>query len=165
MQLKKRRKNTMTVTRTLDTSKPFKFTEEQLAELAALKKIPGEPDEDCPELTDEQLDQMIEARNRRLALQRKKVVSVRLSAEAILKAKAFGKGYTALLSQILEKTLADDELLKRLNADINGALNILRKFLNSSKGTSEFSVLQKIIGNGLVFRIVRITGNGIEAKL
>lgn len=71
----------MTVTRTLDTSKPFKFTEEQLAELAALKKIPGEPDEDCPELTDEQLDQMIEARNRRLALQRKKVVSVRLSAE------------------------------------------------------------------------------------
>ena len=147
----------MTVTRTLDTSKPFKFTEEQLAELAALKKIPGEPDEDCPELTDEQLDQMIEARNRRLALQRKKVVSVRLSAEAILKAKAFGKGYTALLSQILEKTL--------VNADINGALNILRKFLNSSKGTSEFSVLQKIIGNGLVFRIVRITGNGIEAKL
>ena len=95
----------MTVTRTLDTSKPFKFTEEQLAKLAALKKIPGEPDEDCPELTDEQLDQMIEARNRRLALQRKKVVSVRLSAEAILKAKAFGKGYTALLSQILEKTL------------------------------------------------------------
>ncbi|MBQ5445597.1 MAG: hypothetical protein IIT48_02880, partial [Lachnospiraceae bacterium] len=51
------------------------------------------------------------------------------------------------------------------NADINGALNILRKFLNSSKGTSEFSVLQKIIGSGLVFRPVRITGNGIEAKL
>ena len=29
----------MTVTRTLDTSKPFKFTEEQLAELAAKKYL------------------------------------------------------------------------------------------------------------------------------
>ena len=66
---------------------------------------------------------------------------------------------------VIKRGLFKSSVGKLINADINGALNILRKFLNSSKGTSEFSVLQKIIGSGLVFRPVRITGNGIEAKL
>nr|MCR4554449.1 transposase [Succinivibrionaceae bacterium] len=65
----------------------------------------------------------------------------------------------------IKRGLFKSSVGKLINADINGALNILRKFLNSTKGTSEFSVLQKIIGSGLVFRPVRITGNGIEAKL
>jgi len=49
----------MKVTKTLDTSKPFNFTKEQIAELEALKNIPAEPDEDCPELTDKQLSEMV----------------------------------------------------------------------------------------------------------
>ena len=65
----------------------------------------------------------------------------------------------------IKRDLFKSSVGKLINADINGALNILRKFLNSSKGTGEFSVLQKIIGSGLVVRPVRITGNGIEAKL
>ena len=45
---------------------------------------------------------------------------------------------------------------KVLNADINGALNILRKYLIKN-AISEFSVIQKIIDRGLFFRPSRIT--------
>ena len=45
---------------------------------------------------------------------------------------------------------------KVLNADINGALNILRKYLHL-KEVNEFSVIQKIIDRGLFFRPSRIT--------
>ena len=45
---------------------------------------------------------------------------------------------------------------KVLNADINGALNILRKYLIKN-AINEFSVIQKIIDRGLLFRPSRIT--------
>lgn len=102
----------MIVTKKIDTSKPFNFTKEQIAELEALKNIPAEPDEDCPELSDKQLSEMVLLHQSKLNLQKKQIVSIRLSLGAVNKAKAFGKGYTSLLSQILEKTLANDELLK-----------------------------------------------------
>ena len=50
----------------------------------------------------------------------------------------------------IKRGLFKSSVGKLINADINGALNILRKFLNTTKETSEFSVLQKIIGSGLV---------------
>ena len=45
---------------------------------------------------------------------------------------------------------------KALNADINGALNILRKYLHL-KEVNEFSVILEIIDRGLLFRPSRIT--------
>ena len=45
---------------------------------------------------------------------------------------------------------------KVLNADINGALNILRKYLIKN-AVDEFSVIQKIIDRGLFFRPYRIS--------
>ena len=45
---------------------------------------------------------------------------------------------------------------KALNADINGALNILRKYLIKNV-INEFSVIQKIIDRGLLYRPSRIT--------
>ena len=45
---------------------------------------------------------------------------------------------------------------KVLNADINGALNILKKYLIKN-AINEFSVIQKIIDRGLFFRPSRIT--------
>ena len=45
---------------------------------------------------------------------------------------------------------------KALNADINGALNILRKYLHS-KEVNEFSIIQKIIDRGLLYRPYRIS--------
>ena len=100
----------------------------------------------------------------------------RLGINFVLQEEAYTSKCDALAFESIEKHesykgsrikrgLFKSSVGKLINADINGALNILRKFLNSSKGTSEFSVLQKIIGSGLVFRHVRITGNGIEVKL
>ena len=45
---------------------------------------------------------------------------------------------------------------KVLNADINGALNILRKYLHL-KEVNEFPVIQKIIDRGLLYRPYRIS--------
>ena len=101
----------MPVRKEIDVSAPL--TEEQIAELEALKDRPVVPDEENPELTDEEFAKMVSIRQFKLEQQKKQIVSVRLSSRALNKAKAFGKGYTSLLIQILEKTLADDELLKR----------------------------------------------------
>ena len=101
----------MPVRKEIDVSAPL--TEEQIAELEALKDRPVVPDEENPEMTDEEFAKMVSIRQFKLEQQKKQIVSVRLSSRALNKAKAFGKGYTSLLSKILEKTLADDELLKR----------------------------------------------------
>ncbi|WP_406043669.1 BrnA antitoxin family protein [Succinimonas sp.] len=100
----------MLIEKDIDVSAPL--TEEQIKMLEALKTRPVVPDEENPELTDEELDRMIENRRIRLALQRKQVVSIRLSNRALHVAKSFGKGYTSVLSHILEKTLTDASLLK-----------------------------------------------------
>ena len=81
--------------------------------LKELEASPAVPDEDCPELTDEQMAKFAEAaRERRQRLQNKQTVAIRLSPQALTKAKSLGKGYTAVLSRILEAALADNETLK-----------------------------------------------------
>ncbi len=90
-----------------------KLTEEQIARLKEMEASPAVPDEDCPELTDEQMAKFAEAaRERRQRLQNKQTVAIRLSPQALTKAKSLGKGYTAVLSRILEAALADNETLK-----------------------------------------------------
>lgn len=56
----------------------------------------------------------------------------------------------------IKRGLFLSSLGKALNADINGALNILRKYLHK-KEVDEFSVVQKIIDRGLLFRPSRIS--------
>lgn len=90
-----------------------KLTDEQIAMLKEMEASPAVPDEDCPELTDEQMAKFAEAaRERRQRLQNKQTVAIRLSPQALKKAKSLGKGYTAVLSRILEAALADNETLK-----------------------------------------------------
>ena len=80
----------------------------------------------------------------------------RLGINFVLQEEAYTSKCDALAFESIEKHesykgsrikrgLFKSSVGKLINADINGALNILRKFLNSSKGTSEFSVLQKIM--------------------
>ncbi|MDE7294429.1 MAG: BrnA antitoxin family protein [Oscillospiraceae bacterium] len=90
-----------------------KLTEEQIAMLQELEASPAVPDEDCPELTDEQIAKFAEAaEERRQSLQNKQTVAVRLSPQALKKAKSLGNGYNAVLSRILEAALADNETIK-----------------------------------------------------
>ena len=89
------------------------FTAEEIEEIKNAREMPIVFDEDCPELTDEEL-----ARFKRIAKinkeeRRKQSVTLRLSPRALKKAKSLGKGYTSVLRRILETALDDNDLLKK----------------------------------------------------
>ena len=65
----------------------------------------------------------------------------------------FHKDY---LGKRIKRGLFKSGIGKIVNADINGALNILRKYLIKNV-INEFSVIQKIIDRGLLYRPCRIT--------
>ena len=101
----------MTKRKEIDFSKPL--TKEQNKMLAELDKRPVEYDEDCPELTDEQLSEFRRVSEMRKEERRKKTVTIRLSSRSLSKAKSLGKGYTSVLSRILERALEDDDLIRK----------------------------------------------------
>ena len=86
------------------------LTPSQVEMLHNLESRPISPDEDCPELTMEQLTQFrrISAANREERC--KQTVTLRLSPQALRRAKALGKGYTSVLSRILESALENQIL-------------------------------------------------------
>ena len=102
----------MIVRKTIDFSRPIELTPEQERMLEALKDRVPEPDEESPELTEEDFDRMRKAMEERQARKRKEVVTLRLKPQTIKKAKSLGKGYTTLMSDILETVFSNDELLK-----------------------------------------------------
>ena len=100
----------MTIRKEIDLNAPL--TTEQKQMLEALKTRPVQPDEDCPELTAEQLSQLVRVSEIRRGERRKQTVTLRLSPQALRTAKSLGKGYTSVLSRILESALTDAELIK-----------------------------------------------------
>ena len=66
------------------------------------------------------------------------------------------KRHDAYKGSRIKRGLFLSSIGKVLNADINGALNILRKYLIKNT-INEFPVIQKIIDRGLFFRPSRIT--------
>ena len=100
----------MTIHKEIDLNAPL--TNEQKDMLEKLKTRPIQPDEDCPELTADQLSQMIRVAELRREERRKQPVTLRLSPQALKTAKSLGKGYTSVLSRILESALTDAELIK-----------------------------------------------------
>ena len=101
----------MNVYKDIDLNKPL--TAKQRKQLEELKTRVAAPDNDCPELTDEQIDQLKRLAELRRDERRKQTVTLRLSPQALRTAKSLGKGYTSILSRILEGALSDAELLKR----------------------------------------------------
>lgn len=101
----------MIIRKEIDFNKPL--TDEQKKMLEELKTRPVTPDEDCPELTAEQLKQFARVSERNREERRKQTVTLRLSPQAVRTAKSLGKGYTSVLSRILENALTDAELIKR----------------------------------------------------
>ena len=90
-----------------------KLTRKEKKEIRAAAKRPIVFDEDCPELTDEQLKEFQRvAQVRRKELQ-KQVLTLRVSADTMKKAKALGKGYTGILSRLLEMALDDPEMIEK----------------------------------------------------
>ena len=101
----------MMVKKTIDVSKTL--TEEQQKMLEEMEKFPIVYGEDCPELTEEELSQFRRVSDLRREERIKQTVSLRLSPQALKKAKSLGKGYTSILARMLEADLNDNERIKR----------------------------------------------------
>ncbi|MDE6502071.1 MAG: BrnA antitoxin family protein [Ruminococcus sp.] len=88
------------------------LTDEQKKILEELKTRPVTLDDECPELTAEQLKQFARVSEKNREERRKQTVTLRLSPQAVRTAKSLGNGYTSVLSRILENALTDAELIK-----------------------------------------------------
>ena len=93
---------------TLNTS-PL-FEQPAKPQLPVLPKLSVEAT--IPELTEEQISQFARVSEQRREERRKQTVTLRLSPQALKTAKSLGKGYTSVLSRILESALTDTELIK-----------------------------------------------------
>ena len=101
----------MIVRKEIDITKPL--TPEELEMLKEAEAAPIVFDEDCPELTEEQLSEFHRVSEIRKEERRKKTVTIRLSSKSLSKAKSLGKGYTSVLSRILEEALDDHDLIRK----------------------------------------------------
>ena len=100
----------MIVRKEIDLTQPL--TPSQVEMLHNLESKPISPDEDCPELTMDQLAQFrrISAENREERC--KQTVTLRLSPQTLRRAKSLGKGYTSVLSRILESALEIPDIVR-----------------------------------------------------
>lgn len=88
-----------------------KPTEEMLRQIEEAAKQPIVFDEDCPELTDDQIAELKMLMRQQKSRRLRRVVSLRLSNDSFEKAKKFGDGYTTVLSKILETALNNPKIL------------------------------------------------------
>ena len=90
-----------------------KPTKEQIEEIRQAAKKPIVYDEDCPPLTKEQLKEFARIAKEQRKLRKKQVVAIRLSPETAEKVKALGKGYSSVLSRIIDEAFRNPELLHK----------------------------------------------------
>ena len=100
----------MIVRKEIDLTQPL--TPSQVEMLHNLESKPISPDEDCPELTKDQLAQFqrISAANREERC--KQTVTLRRSPQTLRRAKSLGKGYTSVLSRILDSALENPDFVR-----------------------------------------------------
>lgn len=86
------------------------LTPEEIRELEAAEVKTPVFDEDSPAMTMEQLMQFkrMNRENRT-----KQTISLRVSPATLKKAKQYGKGYTSLLSRLLDIAINDEELVRK----------------------------------------------------
>ena len=86
------------------------LTEDELRELDAAEKKEPVFDDDSPLMMKEQLMQFkrINQENRT-----KPTISLRISPATLKKAKQYGKGYTGLLSRLLDAAIDNEELVRK----------------------------------------------------
>ena len=89
------------------------LTEAQIEMLNTLAATPAVPDEDCPELTLEQLANFKRISDANREARCKQTVTLRLSPQAMRRAKSLGKGYTSVLSRIVENALLDPATIQK----------------------------------------------------
>lgn len=96
----------MIIRKEIDTSKPL--TPEQIKMLEEVEKRPITFDEDCPELTDEQLSKAYRASERK-----KPSVNIEVSPKTMEKVKALGNSSPSILSKLFEMAINNNDMLKQ----------------------------------------------------
>ena len=99
--------------KTIKVEKLGDITEKQLMEIENAKRHDIVFDEDTPEITEEMREQFRRVAKEKREERQKQVLTLRVSAETMKKAKSLGKGYTGILSRILEYALNDPEIIRR----------------------------------------------------
>ena len=99
--------------KTIKVEKLGDITETQLMEIENAKRHDIVFDEDSPEITEEMMEQFRRVAKEKREERQKQVLTLRVSAETMKKAKSLGKGYTGILSRILEYALNDPEIIRR----------------------------------------------------
>lgn len=90
-----------------------KPTEAQKKRLREATKQPIVFDDDAPNYTLEELEEMRLAAVKKRAEQKKEVVAIRISPSTLKKAKAVGKGYTGFLSRLIDNAINDKDIVSR----------------------------------------------------
>ena len=90
-----------------------KPTKAQIKEIKQAAKKPIVYDEDCPKLTDEQLAEFARIAKIQRDERKKKVIALRVKNSTLEKAKKLGKGYTTILSRMIDLCIDDKELLEK----------------------------------------------------
>lgn len=101
----------MTIHQEIDLNKPLSSAQKEM--LNALATRPVTLDKDCPEMTEAQLAQFKRISEANRDERCKQTVTLRLSPQALRRAKSLGKGYTSVLSRILENALENPDILKQ----------------------------------------------------
>ena len=97
--------------KTIDvTKKPSRAQIELLTKAAVL---PIHAESEYPEFTVAELRQFRRISDARKVNRKKQTVTLRLSPQALEKARSLGKGYTSVLSRILERALDDPDVIKQ----------------------------------------------------
>ena len=99
--------------KTIKVEKLGDITEKQLMEIENAKRHDIVFDEDSPEITEEMMEQFRRVAKEKREERQKQVLTLRVSAETMKKAKSLGKGYTGILSRVLEYALNDPEIIRR----------------------------------------------------
>lgn len=88
-------------------------TADQIAMLSRAAEMGIPADSEYPEFSKEELLQFKKITEKRRLNRQKQTVTLRLSPQALAKAKSLGKGYTSILSRILESALDNSETVER----------------------------------------------------
>ena len=88
------------------------ITPEEIEMLTRASSLPIVFDEDSPELTEEDLKGFRRVSEQNRQERNKQTVTLRVSPQALRKAKSLGKGYTSVLSRILEGALSDNDVIR-----------------------------------------------------
>ena len=96
--------------KTIDETK--KPSQEQIEMLLKAEKLPINAQSEYPEFSEIELMQFKRISDVRKAERQKQTITLRLSPQALEKARSLGKGYTSVLSRILERALDDPDIIK-----------------------------------------------------